>query len=84
MVVFGQEGISGSYLVDAGGNVSLPLAGTPPARGFTAHQVAQEITDRLKHGYVRDPHVTVTIDTYRRFSFSARSPRPANIRSCPT
>ena len=67
VVVFGQEGISGSYLVDAGGNVSLPLAGTIPARGFTTHQVAQEITDKLKHGYVRDPHVTVAIDTYRPF-----------------
>jgi polysaccharide export outer membrane protein len=67
VVVFGQEGISGSYLVDAGGNVSLPLAGTLPARGFTTHQVAQEITDKLKHGYVREPHVTVTIDTYRPF-----------------
>jgi polysaccharide export outer membrane protein len=67
VVVFGQEGISGSYLVDAGGNISLPLAGTLPARGFTTHQVAQEITDKLKRGYVRDPHVTVTIDTYRPF-----------------
>ena len=67
VVVFGQEGISGSYLVDAGGNLSLPLAGTLPARGFTTHQVAQEITDKLKHGYVREPHVTVTIDTYRPF-----------------
>ena len=67
VVVFGQEGISGSYLVDAGGNVSLPLVGTVPARGFTTQQLAKEITDRLKRGYVREPHVTVTIDAYRPF-----------------
>jgi polysaccharide export outer membrane protein len=67
VVVFGQEGISGSYLVDAGGNVSLPLVGTVPARGLTTQQLATEIGDRLKRGYVREPHVTVTIDAYRPF-----------------
>jgi polysaccharide export outer membrane protein len=67
VVVFGQEGISGSYTVDAGGNVSLPLVGTVPARGFTTQQLAREITERLKQGYVREPHVTVTIDAYRPF-----------------
>jgi polysaccharide export outer membrane protein len=67
VVVFGQQGISGSYAVDAGGNVTLPLAGTIPARHFTTRQVAKEITDRLKQGYVREPHVTVTIEAYRPF-----------------
>lgn len=67
VVVFGQQGISGVYPVDAGGNVTLPLAGTIPARHFTTRQLAKEITDKLKQGYVRDPHVTVTIDAYRPF-----------------
>ena len=30
-------------------------------------QLAKEITDRLKQGYVREPHVTVTIEAYRPF-----------------
>ena len=67
VIVFGQQGISGSYLVDAGGNVSLPLAGTVPAQGLTTHQVAREIIGRLRQGYVRDPHVTVSIEAYRPF-----------------
>lgn len=67
IVVFGQEGISGTYTVDAGGNVSLPLVGTVPARGATTHKLAQVISERLKQGYVREPHVTVTVDTYRPF-----------------
>jgi polysaccharide export outer membrane protein len=65
--VFGQEGISGSYLIDAGGNVNLPLVGGVPARGFTTEQLAGIIAERLKQGYVREPHVTVSIDTYRPF-----------------
>ena len=67
IVVFGQQGISGTYLVDAGGNVSLPLVGTVSARGATTEALARRISARLKQGYVRDPHVTVTIEGYRPF-----------------
>jgi len=67
IVVFGQEGISNSYIVDAGGNVTLPLIGSVPARGATTQQLAQVITDKLKQGYVREPHVSVEVETYRPF-----------------
>jgi polysaccharide export outer membrane protein len=67
IVVFGQQGISGTYLVDAGGNVSLPLVGTVSARGATTEALTRRIRARLKQGYVRDPHVTVTIEGYRPF-----------------
>jgi polysaccharide biosynthesis/export protein len=65
--VFGQQGISGSYMVDAGGNVNLPLVGAVPARGFGTQQLAKMIAERLKQGYVREPHVTVSIEAYRPF-----------------
>ena len=67
VVVFGQDGISGSYLVDAGGNVTLPLIGSVPARGATTKALSHLIAERLKQGYVRQPHVTVSIDQYRPF-----------------
>jgi polysaccharide export outer membrane protein len=67
VVVFGQEGISGTYMVDAGGNISLPLVGTIPARGVSTQHLARTIGERLKQGYVREPHVTVTIEGYRPF-----------------
>ena len=67
IVVFGQEGISNSYIVDAGGNVNLPLVGVVPARGGTTQQLAQVISDKLKQGYVREPHVSVEVEAYRPF-----------------
>jgi polysaccharide export outer membrane protein len=67
IVVFGQDGISNAYIVDAGGNVNLPLIGSVPARGITAQQLSQRIAERLKQGYVREPHVTVDVETYRPF-----------------
>jgi protein involved in polysaccharide export with SLBB domain len=67
VVVFGQDGISNTYIVDTGGNVSLPLIGSLVARGITTQQLSARIAERLKQGYVRDPHVTVEVESYRPF-----------------
>lgn len=67
IVVFGQEGISNSYFVDAAGNVNLPLVGVVPARGYTTQQLSQMLVERLKQGYVREPHVSVEVEAYRPF-----------------
>jgi polysaccharide export outer membrane protein len=67
VVVFGQDGITNSYFVGADGNVNLPLVGSVPARGFTTGQLSQMIAERLKQGYVREPHVSVEVETYRPF-----------------
>jgi polysaccharide export outer membrane protein len=67
IVVFGQEGLTNAYIVDAGGNVNLPLIGTVAARGTTPQQLSKLIAERLKQGYVREPHVTVEVETYRPF-----------------
>ncbi len=67
IVVFGQDGITSSYTVDAGGNVNLPLVGIVPARGNSTQQLSQMIAERLKQGYVREPHVSVEVEAYRPF-----------------
>ncbi len=67
VVVFGQDGITNSYMVDAGGNISLPLVGIVPARGFSTQQLSHMIAERLKQGYVREPHVSVEVEAYRPF-----------------
>jgi polysaccharide export outer membrane protein len=67
VVVFGQDGITNSYIVGADGNVNLPLVGAVPARGVTTAQLSQMISERLKQGYVREPHVSVEVETYRPF-----------------
>jgi polysaccharide export outer membrane protein len=81
--VFGQEGISGSYMVDAGGNVNLPLAGAVPARGFSTDQLAKMIGERLKQGYVREPHVTVSVETYRPFFIMGEVTTPGQYAYVP-
>jgi len=65
--VFGQEGVSNSYFIDAGGYVNIALVGPVAARGLTPPALAQAITARLREGYIREPHVSVEVEAYRPF-----------------
>ena len=67
VVVYGQEGLTNTYAIDAGGSITMPLIGLVPARGRTPAGLAAEITGKLRHGYIRDPSVAVEIETYRPF-----------------
>ena len=67
IVVFGQDGITNSYMVGADGQLNLPLVGIVPARGSTTSELAHRISERLKQGYVREPHVSVEVEAYRPF-----------------
>jgi polysaccharide export outer membrane protein len=67
VVVYGQEGLTNTYAVGAGGAITLPLIGAVPARGMTTAELAGAITARLRNGYIRDPSVAVEIDSYRPF-----------------
>jgi polysaccharide biosynthesis/export protein len=67
VVVYGQEGLTNSYAIDAGGSITMPLIGAVPARGRTPAGLAAEISGRLRRGYIREPSVAVEIEAYRPF-----------------
>jgi polysaccharide export outer membrane protein len=67
VVVFGQDGLTNSYGVDAAGNITLPLIGPVRARGRTTTQVSASLVARLRQGFLREPHVAVEVEAYRPF-----------------
>ena len=67
VVVYGQEGLTNTYAIDAGGSITMPLIGLVPARGRTPAGLAAEITGKLRKGYIREPSVAVEIEAYRPF-----------------
>jgi polysaccharide biosynthesis/export protein len=67
VVVYGQDGLTNSYAIDAGGSITMPLIGAVPARGRTPAGLAAEIAAKLRKGYIRDPSVAVEIESYRPF-----------------
>jgi polysaccharide biosynthesis/export protein len=67
VVIYGQEGLTNTYAIGAGGAITMPLIGSVPARGLTPAELASAITRRLRGGYIRDPSVAVEIEAYRPF-----------------
>jgi polysaccharide biosynthesis/export protein len=67
VVVFGQEGLTNTYAIDAGGAITMPLIGAVAARGKTPAGLAADISARLRNGYIREPSVAVEIESYRPF-----------------
>jgi polysaccharide export outer membrane protein len=67
VVVFGQDGLSNSYVVDAAGNITMPLIGAVPARGTSTSELARVVGARLRNGFIREPHLAIEIESYRPF-----------------
>src|SRR6201999_3689154 len=65
--VYGQEGLTNTYAIDAGGSITMPLIGAVRARGLTPAGLADEISGKLRNGYIREPSVAVEIEAYRPF-----------------
>ena len=63
--VFDQPALSGTYKVELDGSVSFPLIGRIGVRHQTVGAVEDLLRERLAEGYLRDPHVNVTVAEYR-------------------
>jgi polysaccharide biosynthesis/export protein len=60
--VFGIDELSKKEVqTDASGRISFPLAGIIEAAGRTPAEIEEEIENRLRSRYVRDPQVTVNL-----------------------
>lgn len=67
IVVFGEETLTGEYLVNQQGSIDFPLIGSVPAQGASTETLARTIVSRLNEGFVRDANVTVGVARYRPF-----------------
>jgi len=67
VIVFNEPTLSGDFIVNAGGTLSLPLIGDVPAQGLGTDSIEKTVQAKLADGYVRDPKVSIQILTYRPF-----------------
>jgi polysaccharide biosynthesis/export protein len=63
--VWNRPELSGKFTVDVDGTIQLPLIELLKVAGLTVRAVEANIRARLADGYLRDPQVTVTVETYR-------------------
>lgn len=67
LIVFGQDDLSNIYAVDGAGRITVPLIGPVDVEGLTTDQAARRVAQKLANGFIREPRVTVEVDTYRPF-----------------
>jgi len=60
-----QESLGGTYVVDGGGAITLPLAGRVVTDGLTPDQLGDELRRRLTD-FLVDPQVRVDLQQARR------------------
>lgn len=65
VIVFGQADLTGEYVIDGAGNVTMPLAGPIPVADSTIAEAEQKIVARLSDGYIRQPSVSVRVSELR-------------------
>jgi protein involved in polysaccharide export with SLBB domain len=65
--VFGEEALTGEFIVGGSGRVSLPLIGEVQAAGLTISQFQTEIANALMQGYIKEPRVSAEVLNYRPF-----------------
>lgn len=65
--VAGEADLTGEYVVDATGVLSLPYVQSVPVAGFNTGQIERLIVSKLKAGFLRDPKVSVQAIALRPF-----------------
>lgn len=67
VITFGEESLTGEFVVGGSGNVSLPLIGEVRAEGLSITQFQSAVETALKDGYLKEPRVSVEVLNYRPF-----------------
>jgi len=67
IAVYGEDNLSSEQQVGPDGTITVPLIGRVPASGRTVSQVTDEVRAKLAEGFVQNPSVTITIQTFRPF-----------------
>lgn len=78
IIVFGQPGLTGEFVLDGSGTLAFPLVGSIPANGMTPRELQQAIAAKLDPQYLRDPNVTVEVLTRRPFYVLGEVQKPGN------
>jgi len=67
LIVFGEDELSGEYVVNGTGVVSLPLIGEIEAAGLTLQELQRNIEAEFAKGYLVEPRVSAEVINFRPF-----------------
>jgi polysaccharide export outer membrane protein len=76
VITYGEDSLSGDFLIGGAGKVSLPLVGEVQAAGLTIPEFQNQVEAAFKNGYLNDPHVSVEVLTYRPYYILGEVQKP--------
>lgn len=76
VIVFGEETLTGDYVITSGGNLSFPLVGNLRATDKTVEQLQVALAAALGDGYVNNPRVSIQVVSFRPFYILGEINRP--------
>lgn len=76
IAVFGEPQLSGNFIVDGQGFISLALIGELQVKDMTLREVQRLIETKLKDGYLRDPQVSAEMVRGRPYYVLGEVNRP--------
>ena len=65
LTVFGEADMSGTYEVNAIGNVPVPLVGEVPAKGRGIAEFRDTVRSKLAQGFLTNPKISVEVVNFR-------------------
>ncbi|WP_395942759.1 polysaccharide biosynthesis/export family protein [Brevundimonas sp.] len=74
--VFGEEALTGEFIVGGSGRISMPLIGEVQASGLTITEFQAEIAAALQKGYINEPRVSAEVLNYRPFYILGEVKKP--------
>ena len=80
IIVFQETDLKSDLRVSNQGTIVFPLIGTVAVGGLTPQEAAQIIKERLSHGYLINPQVSVTVTEFskRRFTVLGEVQKPGS------
>lgn len=76
IIVFGEDTLTGDYVITSGGNLTFPLVGNLPASDKTVEQLQTVLSTKLADGYVNNPRVSIQVVSFRPFYILGEVNRP--------
>ena len=80
LVVFDQPQLSGEFIIDGGGGILLPLAGSVSLTGLTLADAQKLIQERFADGVLVQPAVSVRITEYRPIFVTGSVRKPGSYK----
>ena len=67
ITVYNEPTLSGPFMVDGQGDISMPLIGEVTAKNLTVRELQRAIEAKLRDGFVREPQVSAVVVNYRPY-----------------